>query len=113
MNEFEFKDEGEGRFCISGKLEFETVSSAYTQSMMKFAPYSELELDLSGVTDADSAGLALLLEWVHWAKHSAREIRFKNVPDQIQTIAQISEVDGILRAGERWTAPVMTYPEGI
>ncbi|MDH3401458.1 MAG: STAS domain-containing protein [Chromatiales bacterium] len=113
MSGFEFKDEGGGRFSISGKLEFETVSSAYKESMVKFGPHSELELDLSGVTDADSAGLALLLEWVHWAKQSAREIRFKNVPDQIQTIASISEVDGILRAGERWTAPVVTYPEGI
>lgn len=113
MNGFEFKDEGGGRFHISGKLEFETVSSAYLQSMIKFSPYSELELDLSDVTSADSAGLALLLEWVHWSKGSAREIRFKNIPEQIQTIAKISEVDGILRAGERWTAPVVAYPEGI
>ena len=113
MTEFEFKDEGEGRFCISGKFEFETVAAAYFQSMKMFSPHSQLELDLSGVTDADSAGLALLLEWVHWAKQSAREIRFKNIPDQIQTIANISEVDGILRAGERWTAPVVAYPEGI
>jgi phospholipid transport system transporter-binding protein len=113
VNGFEFKEEGDGRFRISGKLEFETVSAAYFQSMTMFSPYSELELDLSGVTDADSAGLALLLEWVHWAKPSAREVRFKNVPDQIQSIAKISEVDGILRAGERWTAPVVTYPEGI
>lgn len=113
MSEFEFKDEGEGRFLISGKLEFETVSSAYQESMEKFSPHSELELDLSGVSGADSAGLALLLEWVHWSKQSAREIRFRNIPDQIQTIAKISEVDGILRAGERWTAPVVAYPEGI
>lgn len=81
--------------------------------MNRFSPYSELELDLSGVSSADSAGLALLLEWVHWAKQSAREIQFKNIPDQIQTIARISEVDGILRAGERWTAPTAAYPEGI
>lgn len=113
MNEVEFKDDGGGRFSIEGKLEFETVATAYQESMNRFSPHSELVLDLSGVTGADSAGLALLLEWVHWAKQSAREIQFKNIPEQIQTIARISEVDGILRAGERWTTPVVSYPEGI
>jgi phospholipid transport system transporter-binding protein len=106
LKAFEFKDLGDGRFAVSGKLQFETVSDALSESMEKFSPFSELELDLSGVTDADSAGLALLLEWVHWSKASAREIRFKDIPAQIQNIAKISEVDGILRAGERWTVPV-------
>jgi phospholipid transport system transporter-binding protein len=106
LKDFEIQDFGDGRFAVRGKLQFETVSDALSESMEMFAPFSELEIDLSGVTDADSAGLALLLEWVHWAKASAREIRFNNIPQQIRSIASISEVDGILRAGERWIAPV-------
>ena len=106
MRGFEFKNLGEGRFAVSGNLEFETATDAYAESMIKFNPFSELEIDLSGIVRADSAGLALLLEWVHWAKGTAREIRFTNIPDQIQSIARISEVDSILSAGERWMFPV-------
>lgn len=105
MRDFEFKSLGEGRFAVSGNLEIETATAAYAESMLKFSPFSELEIDLSGVVRADSAGLALLLEWIHWAKNTAREIRFKNVPDQILSIARISEVDGVLSAGERWMFP--------
>ncbi|MCW9079358.1 MAG: STAS domain-containing protein [Gammaproteobacteria bacterium] len=96
---------GNGQFAVSGNLEIETATDALADSMIKFNPYSEIEVDLSGVTRADSAGLALLLEWVHWAKNTAREIRFKNVPEQIRSIARISEVDSILSAGERWMFP--------
>lgn len=106
MSAVQFTDLGEGRFALEGRLEFETASSAYTQSMIRFSPYTTLELDLSGVSAADSAGLALMLEWVHWAKASAREIRFRNVPDQVRNIARISEVEDILKAGERWIGPV-------
>lgn len=108
MRKFEFTNLGDGRFAVSGNLEIETAKDAYEESMIKFNPFSELEIDLSGVTRADSAGLALMLEWVHWAKNTAREIRFKNVPEQILSIARISEVESILSAGERWMFPAGT-----
>ncbi|MEL7298635.1 MAG: hypothetical protein AAGJ86_13305, partial [Pseudomonadota bacterium] len=52
--------------------------------------------------NADSAGLALLLEWVTWANHTVREINYLNVPQRVTNIASISEVDGLLNAAERW-----------
>ena len=58
---------------------------------------------IADVQDGDSAGLAVLLEWVNWAKNYVREIRYINVPDEIVAIAQISEVDDMLTKGERWT----------
>ena len=103
MKNCRFEDLGEGRFALHGELSFATVDELLMQSKEKFADYSNIVIDFSGVTASDSAGLALLLEWVNWAKHFVREIRYDNLPAQIRAIAEISEVDTMLRAGERWT----------
>ena len=53
-------------------------------------------IDLSGVGHADSAGVALLLEWLAWARRQERSLRFDNAPDSLRTIASLSQVDGLL-----------------
>ncbi len=106
MSRYAFEDLGEGRFAIAGDLGFGTVDDLLRESKDKFADYSIITIDFEGVTSSDSAGLALLLEWVNWAKHYVREIRYKNIPTQIQSIAEISEVETMLRAGERWTGQI-------
>ena len=52
-------------------------------------------MDLSGVRNADSAGLALLLEWITWANHTVREIRFTGMPEKLLAIAKTSEVENL------------------
>ena len=51
---------------------------------------------------ARSAGLALLLEWVTWANHTVREIRFVGMPERVLAIARTTEVEKLLSRGERW-----------
>lgn len=97
---------GGGRFGIQGPLTFETVNLVLQRSKALFADHDTLQIDLAEVTESDSAGLALLLEWVNWARHYVREIRYDNVPARIQAIAKISEVGDLLAAGERWTGPL-------
>ncbi len=103
MSDGVLEDVGGGRFAIKGRLTYDTAAELLQQSKDKFANHSVIKVDMSEVTQSDSAGLALLLEWVNWAKHYVREIRYFNIPAPIQSIAEISEVDDMLRAGERWT----------
>jgi phospholipid transport system transporter-binding protein len=102
-NAAELQDLGDGRYRIEGPLDYFTATTILEESEEKFESYATIEVDLGGVTDTGSAGLALLLEWVNWAKNYVREIRFLNVPEQIQSLADISEVDAFIRSGERWT----------
>jgi phospholipid transport system transporter-binding protein len=51
---------------------------------------------LSAVTHADSAGLALLLEWLRYGKLNNKPVRYQNLPAQLQSLAAISEVDTLL-----------------
>lgn len=102
MSEYTLEDRGEGRFALSGEMSFDTAERILKESGEPFEEHTQLEIDLSGVTLTDSAGLALLLEWVTWANHTVREIRFSGMPERVLAIAKTTEVEGLLTRGERW-----------
>jgi phospholipid transport system transporter-binding protein len=53
-------------------------------------------VDLSEVTDMDSALLALLLAWLRDAKTRQRDLTFANLPEALRTIARLYGVDSLL-----------------
>jgi phospholipid transport system transporter-binding protein len=87
---------GEGRYRVSGELSFATVTELLLQSRSLFAGESSIEVDLSGVTHADSAGLSLLIEWLRQARLQGKQLRYLALPVQLNALASISEVDGLL-----------------
>jgi len=102
MSDFTLEDLGDGRYALSGAMTFETAEQILKESEDPFEAHTQLEIDLSGVTQSDSAGLALLLEWVTWANHTVREIRFNGMPERVLAIAKTTEVERLLSRGERW-----------
>lgn len=102
MADFAIEDCGEGRFALIGEMTFDTAEKILRASEAPFEEHTQIEVDLSGVTDSDSAGLALLLEWVTWANHSVREISFTGMPERVLAIARTTEVEPLLTRGERW-----------
>jgi phospholipid transport system transporter-binding protein len=103
MSKFELEDLGEGRFALAGAMTFDTAERILQASEEPFEQHTRIEVDLSGVTNSDSAGLALLLEWITWANHTVREIRYKGMPERVLAIAKTTEVDPLLTRGERWS----------
>jgi len=81
---------------VKGELTFVTANAIFQQSQALFAPISALDIDLANVTRSDSAGLALLVEWIRSARQKNKTIVFHNVPDQILAIAGASGVDELL-----------------
>ncbi len=102
MSNFVLQDHGGGRFSLSGHMTFDTAGRILRESEIPFEEHTRIEVDLSGVDETDSAGLALLLEWITWANHTVREIRFTDMPEKVSAIAKTTEVDHLLRRGERW-----------
>lgn len=91
---------GEGRFALSGELGYGTVSALLAAGSRAFAPHAAVEVDLASVTRCDSAGVALLLEWVRGAGARGARIAFRNLPAGLLAIASISDADELLpRAG--------------
>ena len=102
MSKFDLNDLGEGRFELKGEMTFETAERILLASEEPFEQHTRIEVDLAGVTKSDSAGLALLLEWITWANHTVREIRFLSMPERVLAIARTTEVEQLLKRGERW-----------
>jgi phospholipid transport system transporter-binding protein len=102
MSKFELNDLGEGHFALNGEMTFETAERILLAREEPFEQHTRIEVDLAGITRSDSAGLALLLEWITWANHTVREIRFLSMPERVLAIARTTEVEQLLRRGERW-----------
>jgi phospholipid transport system transporter-binding protein len=56
----------------------------------------QVTVDLRGVTRSDSAGLALLVEWLRESEIGGNTIKFVNVPAQLLSIARVCGLEDIL-----------------
>jgi phospholipid transport system transporter-binding protein len=84
------------RARIVGSLHFTTVSALLAAGIAAIDAGRAAVIDLAGVTASDSAGLALLIEWLSVAKAASRSLRFENIPSQLQQLARLSEVEELL-----------------
>lgn len=96
MSSFNLKELGSGRFALTGVMSFDTADRILDSSRRLFGDYSGLEVDLSQVNDADSAGLALLLEWKAQANNCGGSISFVGIPKSLRAIAQTTEVSDLI-----------------
>ena len=86
--------EGE-RSRVAGPLEFATVTRLLPLGTAAIEGGHAAVIDLAGVTDSDSSGLALLIEWLSVAKETRRPLRYENMPAQLHQLAGLSEVEGL------------------
>lgn len=91
-----FEDLGDGRYAARGVLRFQTVPGLWRETLGRFAAAREVTVDLAGVSEVDSAGLALLIEWVREARRAGGTVRFLNVPAQLLAIARVSGLERLL-----------------
>ena len=88
---------GNGSFQLTGELSYSNVSNIYKQTAVLFKQNNEsIEIDLSGVTYSDSAGIALLVEWLSEARNHNKVINFVNLPQQMLEMVKISSLERVL-----------------
>lgn len=89
-----------GRIVVKGELTFATARDARQVGtlVLDASRAPDLVIDFAGVARADSAGLAVLLDWLAWARRKSRSVRLENLPASLVAIAKISEVDELLVA---------------
>lgn len=93
MNKVHISDQGSGVFAVAGDLTFAGIDKATLKSFAFLKSASPVILDLSRVTSTDSAGLALIIEWLKDARKHQKELTFKNTPEQLLTLAKLSGLD--------------------
>lgn len=86
----------EGEFQLEGCLNLATVTSVLAQAIAPFKEATAIKVDLSVVSQSDSAGLALLVEWMRIAAAANKPISFHAVPKQMLAIARATGLTDIL-----------------
>ena len=83
------------RLTVSGALTFETAKRAHDAGLrvVRSGDSGPLQIDCAGVTESDSAGLAVLIDWQAVATSLGRSLTFTNIPAGIRAAAKISDVD--------------------
>lgn len=99
---FSLSAAAEGRFAASGSLTFASARLARLAGLSVLdaadAP-QRLEIDFAGLGPTDSAGLAVLLDWLAAAKLAGRSLQFLALPQGVVALARISDVEELLGRG--------------
>ena len=95
-----FEIAGDGTVRISGPLTFDTVEEVRAAARAALGPDrwrgKAITFDLGAVGPADSAGLALLVDWRRTAHREGGRIHFRGTPPALRAIAGLCGVKGHL-----------------
>ncbi|MCU7798365.1 MAG: STAS domain-containing protein [Candidatus Thiodiazotropha sp. (ex Semelilucina semeliformis)] len=89
--------DGAFHFHVKGEMTFATAKQLLKQSEDFFFQSQDIEIDLSQVTGADSAGLALLLEWKARATQQGVQIVINEIPEGVMSIAHLCQIEPLLQ----------------
>lgn len=93
---FRIEPAGPERLQASGELDFGTAAAALEAGLALLATGPRWTVDLSRITTGDSAGLAVLVEWLSVTAARQGSLSFESVPQQMLAIARISELEELL-----------------
>ena len=90
-----------GGFALGGNLTLAQVGPWRDRGRAALAAApsgagATLAISLAGVRRVDSAGLALLVDWLAWARGARRTLVFAAVPPALQALARLSGLEDLL-----------------
>jgi len=86
----------EGLWRLEGELDFKSVVELHPKLGAALQRGNAVDLDLAGVTRANSAALALLLQWIEDADSRGAGLRILNSPKALMELAELSNLDRLL-----------------
>ena len=102
LNQAEITQQNQQKYLISGAVDFSTVPELMKRASVFFkdirqAEQMSIEVDLSQITVCNSAGLALMLEMAKHARLNNITLHFKNIPENLLTIAKAYGIESEVR----------------
>jgi anti-anti-sigma factor len=82
--------------CVSGTIDLTNVMAACGEGKTLIDTLATVRVDLSGVEQADSSSLAMLVDWIRAAKAQHKGIIFSNMPQFMLDLGRVCGVDSIL-----------------
>lgn len=93
MTAFTLVEQSNDYYFAKGDLTFFTLNKKTITSFDFLNTEKKICIDLKEVNTADSAGLALMIEWIKHSKRYKTSLTFKNIPQQLITLAKLSGFD--------------------
>lgn len=84
------------KFFISGEINFANVMFVYQRSLIEFIKSKQLAIDFSQLQSCDSSVLALIIEWIKFAKEHHKPIQFYNLSADVLAIAKVTGLDHLI-----------------
>jgi phospholipid transport system transporter-binding protein len=100
MPAFQINATSPGRLEARGAICYDSAAQALVTGLALIPHGQPCTIDLSQVTEADSAGLAVLVEWLATARKRKSSIHYEGIPAQILAVARISDLDELLTDGK-------------
>ena len=106
LSQAEITQQNQQQFSISGKIDFSTAPGLVQRTIDFFKSYKKsaeqskahrVTIDLSPVTECNSAGLALMLEIFKHAHLIKINVHFENLPETLLSIAKAYGVESEIR----------------
>ena len=99
--DFQLTAAAPGSLRAQGPLNFASARRACALGVQALTQTADgrLEVDCSGITVSDSAGLAVLLEWLAVARRARRSLRYTHLPEGLAALARSREVRELLESG--------------
>lgn len=95
MSDASLERTGDGRWAVSGSLDFDSVPRLWAELSPELDGRDAV-LDLSGVSRANSAGLALLIEAHAHSRELGGTLRVHGLPASLSQLGHVSGLDALL-----------------
>jgi phospholipid transport system transporter-binding protein len=93
MSKLTLTEQSPGHFTVEGNLTFASIDKQTLQSFKFLKGMDAICIDLAKVKTTDSAGLALMIEWIRLSRMGRVKLSFKNIPAQLLALAKLSGFD--------------------
>lgn len=87
----------DNQWHVSGEILMDNANAVLADSNA-FKIENDLKINLSGVTDVDTAALSLLLEWQRRAIAANKKVTFTHLPESLMSLATLYGVADFIPA---------------
>ncbi len=91
-------------YRLEGPVTMTNVESLVQEGRRQFQG-AEVTVDMSGVAEADSSALSLLLQWMRDGADQGRRVSVTNLPAGLQSLAGLYGIDQLLTTARSTNAP--------
>ena len=78
----------DSRWLVSGSMDIQQVELMLAEKAI-FKAVDEVEIDLSGVSNVETATISLLFEWLRQARNSKCNLTYTNPPQKLVDLATL------------------------